>query len=320
MKKLISPEPNVVAVADFPEPEMGPDDVLVRSIRSLISAGSELKRVTPVEGQANQSWPNHDLGYAICGEVMDRGANVDRFEIGDRVATMGHHQEMVVSPTLPGGVRPTIPIPDGVSWDDAPFIIWGRSCWNWTAKADIQVGENVAVMGLGLVGLLMTMWARLRSPARIIGLDLHENRLELARKAGADDTVNPGDDDPIAAVRELTGSGADVAIHCVAGDAVRSFELTQQITRQGGRVVMIGHHSKPLTILFREFTGKDLLGGGTNYDMDHRYFSLGAELIEQGRLPVGEIVTHNVHFADAPGIYEVLRTRAHEAGAVLLRW
>jgi threonine dehydrogenase-like Zn-dependent dehydrogenase len=83
---------------------------------------------------------------------------------------------------------------------------------------------------------------------------------------------------------------------------------------------MIGHHSKPLTILFREFTGKDLLGGGTNYDMDHRYFSLGAELIEQGRLPVGEIVTHNVHFADAPGIYEVLRTRAHEAGAVLLRW
>jgi len=66
--------------------------------------------------------------------------------------------------------------------------------------------------------------------------------------------------------------------------------------------------------------GGPCLGAETNYDMDHRYFHLGAELIEQGRLPVGEIVTHNERFSDAPDIYEMLRTRAHEAAAVLLRW
>ncbi len=320
MKKLIAPEPNVVSVADVAEPVMGPDDVLVRSVRSLISAGSELKRVVPVEGQADQKWPSPDLGYAIAGVVIDRGANVERLEIGDRVVTMQNHQEVVVSPTLPGLVHPTVRIPDGVSWDDAPFIVWGRSCWNWTTKADIQIGENVAIMGLGLVGLLMTMWARLRGAGQVIGLDMHDSRLELGRRAGADSGINPGEVDAIAAVAELTGGGADVVFHCVAGDAVGSFELTQRITRGGGRVVLIGHHSKPLTILFREFTSKDLLGGGTDYDMDHRYFELGAQLIDEGRLPVSEIVTHNAHFSEAPGIYEMLRTRAQDAGAVLLRW
>ncbi|MCD6360825.1 MAG: zinc-binding dehydrogenase [Armatimonadetes bacterium] len=320
MKKLIAPEPNVVAVEDVPVPEMGPDDVLVRSVRSLISPGSELKRIAPVEGQTNQTWPNPDLGYAICGVVIDRGRNVTRFDIGDRVATMQNHQELVISPSEPGPVRPTIRIPDPVSWDDAPFILWGRSCWNWIRKADIQIGETVAVVGLGLVGLLMTMWAQLRGPARIIGLDLHDTRLDMAQRIGADDVVNPLTTDAVQAVRDLTSGGADVVFHCVSGDAVQSFELTQQITRAGGRVVLLGHHSRPLTILFREFTGKDLLGGNTDYDYDNRYFELGADLIARGRLPVGEIVTHNVHFAEASGIYEMLRTRPHEAAGVLLRW
>jgi len=233
---------------------------------------------------------------------------------------MENHQEIVASPTGPGTVHPTVRIPDAISWDDAPFILWGRSCWNWTRKADIQVGESVAVMGLGLVGLLMTMWSRLRAPGRIIGLDLHESRLELARRVGADAAINPAETDAVAAVHELTGAGADVVFHCVAGDAVRSFELTQQVTRHGGRVVMIGHHSKPLTILFREFTGKDLLGGNTDYDRDHCWFDVGARLIEQGRLPVGEIVTHNARFTEAPAVYEMLRTRPEEAAGVLLRW
>lgn len=320
MKKLISPEPNKVAVVEVPEPELGPDAVLVRSVRSLISPGSELKRVVPVAGQTNQTWPNYDLGYAICGEVIAVGANVTGFRVGDRVATMENHQEIVASPVIPGGIHPTVRIPDSLSWDEAPFILWGRSCWNWIRKANIQVGESVAVMGLGLVGQLMTMWARLRAPGQIIGLDLHERRLELARRVGADVTINPAQVDAVAAMRELTGGGADVVFHCVSGDAVQSFELTQRITRRGGRVVMLGHHSRPLTILFHEFTDKDLLGGNTDYDRDHHWFEVGARLLEQGRLPVREIVTHKVHFTQAPAIYDMLRTRPQDAVGVLLCW
>ena len=321
MKKLISPEPDKVALVDVPEPEIGPDDVLVRSVRSLISAGSELKRVKRVVGQTDQTWPNHDLGYAVCGEVIECGEGVERFKVGDHVATMQHHQQIVASPTRPDVLKATIPVSDTISWDDAPFIIWGRSCWNWAMKADIAIGDTVAVMGLGLVGLLMVMWSRLRGPGRIIGIDLHDSRLELGLKAGADEVINASEGDLPQAVAELNaGRGADVTVHCVSGDAVSSFEHSQRITAPGGRVVLIGHHSKPLTILFREFLSKDLLGAGTDYDYDHRLFDVGARLIERGDLPVSSIVTHKVHYTEAPAIYEVLDVRPEEAGAVLISW
>jgi threonine dehydrogenase-like Zn-dependent dehydrogenase len=321
MRKLISPEPDRVIVADVDPPAIGPHDVLVRSVRSLISPGSELNRVRRLPGDEDSKWPNHDLGYAICGEVIEVGEQVEGFSAGDRVATMQHHQQLVASPTGPDILKPTLKIPDAVPWDGAPFILWGRSCWNWTRKADIRPGETVAVMGLGLVGLLMTMWARLREPARVIGVDLHPLRLDLARRVGADEVVNAAESDSVQAVLDLTGGrGADCTLHCAAGAAVKAFGDSQRMTRHQGRVVLIGIHSQPLTVLRGEFLWKDLLGACTDYDMSHAHFTTGAELIAQRRLPVMEIVTHNVPYAEAPSIYEMLSSRPGEAGAVLLRW
>ena len=320
MHKLISPEPDRVAVAELEVPAIERDEVLVKAVRSLISPGSELNRVRRLPGDTDDKWPNHDLGYAMCGEVVELGADVEGFAVGDRVMTMGHHQQFVASSTQPGVTKGTVHLPDELSWDEAPFMIWSRSCANWTMKADIALGETVAIMGLGLVGLLMAMWVRLRGPRRVIGLDLHDLRLDLGLKAGCDEVIRADREDVVQAVNEATDGGAHCTIHCVAGAAVESFELTQRITRGGGRVLNIGHHSKPLTILFREFLGKDLLGGGTDYDRDHKWWHIGADFLAQGRLPVLDIVTHNVPYTGAPAIYDVLNFRPHEAGAVLLWW
>ena len=321
MNKLIAEAPDKVVVAEVDPPAIAPDEVLVRGVRSLVSPGSELNRVRRLPGDADDKWPNHDLGYAICGEVVEVGSEVKHLTVGDRVATMQHHQQLVASPTDPSHLKPTLKLPDDISWDESPFILWGRSCYNWTMKADIKPGETVAVMGLGLVGLLMTMWARLRGPARIIGIDLHESRLDLAKRVGADVAINASERDSVEAVKELTnGRGADCTLHCAAGAAVKAFEHSQLMTRQQGRVVLIGIHSEPLTILRQEFLWKDLLGGCTDYERDHGLFMVGAELIGHGKLPVMDIVTHNVPFTKAPAIYDTLNFRAEEAGAVLLQW
>lgn len=321
MKKLISPEPDKVAVVDVPMPEVGPRDVLIRSVRSLISPGSELNRVRKLPGDKDDKWPNHDLGYAMTGEIVEVGAQVTEWQVGQRVATMQHHQEYVVSPVEGNPTREPIAIPDGIGWDDAPFIIWGRSCYNWTMKADIKIGETVAVMGLGLVGLLMTMWARLRGPHRIIGLDLSQSRLDLAQRVGATDVVNCSQAEAVEAVRALTaGKLADCTLHCAAGPHVEAFETSQRITRHQGRVVLIGIHSRPLTILNHEFLWKDLLGGCTDYDMSNSLFLEAAKLIQTGKLPVQDIVTHRVPYTQAPEIYDMLNFRSDEAGAVLLEW
>jgi threonine dehydrogenase-like Zn-dependent dehydrogenase len=321
MRKLIAAEPDRVVVADVEVPSIAPDEVLVRAVRSLVSPGSELNRVRRLPDDADDKWPNHDLGYALCGEVAEVGAEVRHLHVGDRVATMQHHQEFVASPTSPDHLKPTLKIPDGLTWDQAPFILWGRSCYNWTLKADIKPGETIAVMGLGLVGLLMAMWARLRGPGKVIGIDLHETRLDLGRRAGCDELVNAAEGSSVEAVMGLTGGkGADCTLHCAAGPHVEAFEHSQLMTRDRGRIVLIGIHSQPPTILRGQCLWKDLLGGCTDYDMDHDLFLVGAELIANGSLPVMDIVSHNVRFAEAPEVYDMLNRREHEAGAVLLRW
>lgn len=321
MKKLIAEAPDRVVVAEVPMPEMGPKDIRVRGVRSLISPGSELNRVRRLPGDEDSKWPNHDLGYAMAGVIEDVGSEVTEWKHGDRVVTMRHHQQHVVAPTEGDVIREPVAIPDGIGWDDAPFICWGRSCHNWTMKANIAIGETVAVVGLGLVGLLMTMWARLRGPERMIALDLDQSRLDLAARIGADVLVNVRDGDAIEAVKHATGGRmADCTLHCAAGPHVEAFELSQRVTRTGGRVVLIGIHSEPLTILRHEFLHKDLLGGGTDYDYSPALFDVGARMLAAGRLPVGQIVTHNVPYTQGPEIYDMLNFRSHEAGAVLLRW
>jgi threonine dehydrogenase-like Zn-dependent dehydrogenase len=321
VKKLVSPAPDHVAVWDVDPPEVGPRDVLVQVVRSLISPGSELNRVRKLPGDQPDKWPNHDLGYAAAGTIIELGPEVEGFEVGQRVVVVRHHQQLVTSPFAGDPTRATIPIPDEISWDQAPFVMWGRSCLNWTNEAEIRLGDTVAVMGLGLVGLLMAMWCRLRGPGQIIGLDLFEQRRALARKIGVEHVLDPTEPEAVARVRELTrGRGADVTIHCVSGAAVESFDLSQQITRTGGRLVLLGIHSAPLTIRRHEFLHKDLIGGGTRYDYSHDTFQVGLQFLLDGRWPALDIVTHNVPYPQAPEIYEMLNFRPREAGAVLLRW
>jgi len=321
LKKLIAEAPDRVAIAEVPMPQMGPREVLIRGVRSLISPGSELNRVRRLPGDADDKWPNHDLGYDMAGEIVEIGAAVTEWQVGQRVVTMQHHQEYVVAPAADDTIRQPKLIPDGVSWDDAPFIAWGCSCYNWTMKAGLKPGEHVAIVGLGLVGLLMAMWARLRGPEQIIGLDLEQSRLDLAAAIGVETLIHTAAGDPVEAVRAATdGRMADCTLHCAAGPHVEAFELSQRITRQGGRVVLISIHSRPLTVLTHEFLHKDLLGGGTDYQYDARLYDVGARLIAGGKLPVSRIVTHNVPYTAGPEIYDMLNFRPQEAGAVLLRW
>jgi threonine dehydrogenase-like Zn-dependent dehydrogenase len=320
MKKLVAVAPDRVELVEVDMPKVGEDDVLVRGVRSLLSPGSELKRVRRAEGYGRGTWPNHDLGYAMAGIVEEVGSAVQGIAPGDRVITMGHHQQFVLASGLLTGRRPAIPLPGEVGWDDAPFGCWGRSCINWMRRAGIRHDESVAVVGCGLVGLLMVMWSRLSSPRRVIAIDLSERRLELAKRAGADAVLNPGAGNVVEGVRALTGGGSDVTIHCVGGPAVRAFETSQLVTRNGGRVVLVGHHSSELSILPHQFTGKDLLGASVGFDSGSQLFVDGLQLLQAGKLPVAEIVTHKEPYTGAPAIYDMLIEDPEDAGAILLDW
>jgi len=320
MKRLVAVEPHRVAVVEADMPVPGPNDVLVKARRSLVSPGSELNRVRALPDDPPNKYPNTDLGYALAGEVVEVGSAVTTFKPGDRVTTLRNHCEYVTSPSSGDNVYATIPLPSDFSWDLAPFCIWGRSLVNWINAADIRLGERVVIMGLGLVGLLMTGMIHLRSPRALIGVDLHTLRLDLARQMGADHVINASETDAVTTVRDLTNGGADCVIHACAGPAVRAFEDSQRMARSGGRVVLVGIHSGPLTILRHEFLNKTLIGGNAQYDYDHHLFEIGVQLIATNALPVKRLVTHREPFVRAPEVYEMLDRREHEAGAVLFVW
>ena len=333
MKKLVAVEADKVEVVEVDTPRPADDQVMVRGVRSLLSPGSELKRIRPWPSY-RRSWPNHDLGYAMTGIVEEVGARVQGLKPGDHVMTGGHHQQFVItngpfvlpspagslSPHLDRGPALLVPLPDDMDWDVAPFTLWSRSCINWMNRAAIRHNESVVVVGNGLVGLLMIMWSRLSNPRQIIAVDLFQRRRDLAARVGADAVLDPSEVDVVEAVNNLTDGGAEVALHCVGGTAGKAFETSQQVTRNGGRVILIGHHADSLNILPRQFTGKDLLGANVGYNSDPRLALDGIKLIHDGNLPVREIITHKQPYTEAPKIYDMLINSPGDSGAILLEW
>lgn len=117
----------------------------------------------------------------------------------------------------------------------------------------VQEGDSVAIVGLGPIGLSALVGAKSLNPQKIIAIDMDESRLEVAKKLGADEVINPAKDDVAALVKKYTADqavgrqpGVDVAIEAVGAPA--TFELCQKLIGPGGAIANIGVHSKPATI------------------------------------------------------------------------
>ena len=175
--------------------------------------------------------------------------------------------------------------------------------------ANVQLGDSVAVIGCGGVGLNAIQGARLRGAARIIGVDVSDEKLEAARRFGATDTVNAAEEDTVEALQAMTaGDGVDIAIEAIGNPdtvatAVRSL-------RRGGTAVQVGiapygtEVAIDMTLLLDE---RKLLGcyyGSLRpaYDIP-RY----VELYQAGRLLVDELITAEIDQADINGAFDLLR-------------
>ena len=158
---------------------------------------------------------------------------------------------------VPFADNSTYPIPDGVSDEDMLMLadILPTAYEVGVLNGGVGPGDVVAVVGAGPIGLSAISGARLFSPSLVVAIDMAAARLDAAKQFGADVVINNAEQDPIAAVRELTGGlGADVAIEAVGVPA--TFELAVDLVRPAGRVANIGVHGQPATLhLERLWTG-----------------------------------------------------------------
>ena len=360
MKQLVQNlKTGETTLEDVPAPQVRRGQVLIQTRRSLVSLGTErmlvefgraslitkarqqpdkVKQVLDkiqsdglrptleaVFRKLNQPLP---LGYCNVGTVLAVGEGVTDLRIGDRVVSNGSHAEVVCVPRNLVAL-----IPDVVSDDDATFTVVGAVGLQGVRLLNPTLGETVVVIGLGLIGLLTAELLRLNG-CRVIGLDIDETKLDVARQRGIV-ALNPADTNPTDAVLSITnGVGADgvvITASAKTGSPVvrhsdRDALLSQaaRMSRKRGRIVLIGVVGMNLNRA--DFYEKELSFqvscsyGPGRYDdayeqqghdyplpfvrwTENRNFQTILQLLSSGQLAVTSLITENVPFAGFDAIY-----------------
>ena len=253
-------------VVEAPAPKALPGTVVIRTTRTLISAGTErmlvgfgkasmlqkakqqpdkvrqvlakvktdglTSTIDAVRSKLDQPIP---LGYCNVGEVIEVGAGVFDFAVGDRVASNGPHADIVRVPRLL-----CARIPDAVSDDMAAFTVVASIGLQGIRLAAPTLGEAVVVTGAGLLGLL-TVQLLLAQGCRVLAIDFDESKLAIARSLGAV-TCNPGEgEDAVAAGMAFSqGRGVDAVIITASTDSSDPVTDAAQMSRKRGRIILVG--------------------------------------------------------------------------------
>ncbi len=334
-------------VESVPRPVPGRGEVLVR-VRYCGICGSDLR--TYREGSMPASLPlPRILGHEFSGEVAEVGPGVTDVEPGARVTAApasacgqclycrrgsptlcvnaldfgttqnGAQAEYVLIPAPLMAQGGLVPIPEGVSYEKAALMEPLGTCWRGVCvRGRLQRGESVVIIGDGTIGLIQVMLAHHLGAGKILCAGHHDERLALARRCGADFTVNTSHRDVQQAVHEATGgSGADLVVVSVP-DATAA-QQALGLARGGGRVVAFSGVPRgsqvivdPNLVHYGELT----VIGSFNCTVEE--FRQAVQVA--GSLPLEELVTHRVPLEKAVDGYQLMARKVGLKVLVESRW
>ena len=321
--------PRTVTLAAYDDGTPGPGQVRVQTLLSGVSAGTELTQYRGsnpylqrawdrdqrlfLDGAPPTSYPLETWGYQEVGRVDAVGPGVDDVVAGALVWGAWHHRSSTIVDAAWAGehLLPTaMPPLRGV------FVRIAAIALNAVLDADIQLGDRVAVYGLGVPGQLAAQMARL-SGARVIAVDRVAQRLACAAELGAQHCIDAGSADAAREIRALTGGrGADVAIELTGSyaglhDAVRATAYNSRVVCSGflqgeGVGLRLGeefHHNR-IAVVCSQISG-------VRGDLAHRWSpqrleDTVLELIAAGELAVDPLVSHVLPVARAADAFALL--------------
>jgi threonine dehydrogenase-like Zn-dependent dehydrogenase len=333
----------IISVEQGPIPEPQKGEILIEVHASMISPGTELGGVKSRRANPNASGSKRPFGYQNAGDVIATGEDCAEFELGMRVACMGggyalHATHACVPKNL------SVPIPDGVTYQEAAANHLAATALHTIRRAQLQIGENIVVMGLGVVGQLCCQIARL-SGAYVMGVDKLPLRVKIAQESGADIAVNADENDPVAVAQEFTrGYGMDGGIICFGGEGTEAFRQivamikTAPDTHKWGRIVIVGgaHISHGFAAALGNIDVRSAARTGPGYHDEQyergqdyppvfvewntkRNLEECLRLMALGRLKVKSIITDEFPLDEAPAACEKLIQTPNEALGVILR-
>ncbi|MDH4980677.1 bi-domain-containing oxidoreductase [Hyphomicrobium sp. D-2] len=267
MKQILqSLRSGTTEIAEVPCPAAGRGQVLIRTHRTLVSAGTERMLVdfgkAGLIGKARQQ-PDKvrqvlekiktdglvptletvfnkldqplPLGYCNVGTVLDVGSSVTGIDPGARVVSNGKHAEAVAVPA-----NLCAPVPETVSDDEAAFTVLGAIALQGIRLVKPTLGETVVVTGLGLIGLMTVQLLRAHG-CRVLGLDFDRDKLRLAQQFGAETVDLSTGTDPVATAQTFSrGRGVDAVIITASTTSNEPVHQAALMCRKRGRIVLVG--------------------------------------------------------------------------------
>jgi 2-desacetyl-2-hydroxyethyl bacteriochlorophyllide A dehydrogenase len=302
--------------ADLPNP--GPDEVLVKVKRSLISRGSELFR----RYVAEEALPPRIMGYCDVGDVVGLGSDVQELRSGQRVFVSAPHAQYVVGPSH-GEDGKVFEVPDELSYEAAIFVGLAAGAVAWMRIPPIEPGDTVVVNGQGLVGNLCSQAVRERRPGRVITVDAIDLRCRISRECGADEVINVSETDSVQAVLDLTdGQGADVVVEAVGGFAgAKSFEQALQMVKTDGVLHLIAlYQGQALSLDSGLAMNKMIIGGYYRTISPPERLQAAMHMVQDGRIKFEPLITHRLPWQETAEAYHLLYNSPDEALGVVLEW
>ena len=334
MQALVYNGPGQKALQDRPKPTLAQaGDAIVRITRTTI-CGTDLHIL---KGDVPTCQPGTILGHEGVGVVDAIGTGVTTFKPGDRVLIscisacgrcppcrkgmtshcttggwiLGHkidgtQAEFVCIPHADTSLHP---IPAGADEEAlvmlSDILPTGFECGVLNGK--VQPGSSVAIVGSGPIGLAALLTAQLYSPAQIIMLDVDDNRLAVAKRFGATDTVNSQGGDAAAKVMALTGGrGVDTAIEAVGIPA--TFTLCEDVVAAGGTIANVGVHGSKVDLHLERLWSHNVTI--TTRLVDTVSIPLLLQTVQSRRIDAKQLITHRFKLADILQAYDTFAKAA----------
>ncbi len=344
MKAAIVRGKGKIEVEEIPKPQPGPGMLLLKVLYCSICGSDVEKLYSPNWDTAPEVMKaihvNSILGHEYVGRVEEMGSGVTGWKVGERAVDLhtacgkcfyclrgmsdlcmqgrvrGHPYDGTPSP-IPGParwgafteyvLRPAISrlkVPDNIPDQEAAMIEPLATGVTGVLAGGVKIGDSVVVIGVGHIGAMVLAAAKAAGAAPLIAVDLQQERLEAAKKVGANIVINASKTDPIKEVVAITEAGADIVIIAVAGNAPGVLEQAFEMVRYHGRVIIIGN-SAPATLPTGKWMTKEVRIEGAVHVGESMIPSLA--LLQYGRVNIKPVLTEVVPLAEIQRGFESLR-------------
>lgn len=330
-KHIIMPAKRQATLEDFEVDEnLAPNQILFKTHYSLISPGTEGAGYTGLE--SGTRFP-HGSGYTAIGEVIKVGDQVTKCIVGDFAFCYSSHASIVKTSSVMLAFKPPLEIDAKL----IPFVRMGTVAMTSLRVSSAEFGDTVVIIGLGLVGNSASQIFKLAG-MNVISVELVPQRLEIARKCGIENLINPNEEDVHDRVKSITnGRKAEVTVEAIGNP--RLVELAYQLTGTKGEVILLGsprgEYIKNVTEVLNythliglgaitlksahEWIYPTMHSGESKHSLE-RNSQIVYSLIKDGKFKVEELLTHVINPQDAQSAYDGLTDKKNDYLGVIMDW